>query len=125
VRLVSKANEMNSEKFVESIKRHVINAAIADTITNLKNPPGRKVPPEEKARSNWYNQLSDVELAQGNSIISDAIYEGIFGLLAVLDGVRSVSDENGVFELTYQGSDRVLLNDPESISLHDLLNSFK
>ena len=34
---------MNSQEFVEAIKRHVMDAAVEDTIANLRNPPGRRV----------------------------------------------------------------------------------
>jgi hypothetical protein len=34
---------MNSETFVEAVERYVRDAAIEDTIANLKNPPGRHV----------------------------------------------------------------------------------
>ena len=114
---------MNSQEFVEAIKRHGMDAAVEDTIANLRNPPGRRVPPQERARSDWYNGLSDAEVAQVNSVISTAVHEGIFGLLAVLDGARTVDDEKGLFELTYVGSQRVLLNNPQAIGLHDLLNA--
>lgn len=114
---------MNSEEFVESIKRHVMDAAVEDTIANLKNPPGRRASPQEQARSAWYNSLSDAELAQVNSAIAVAVHESLFGLLAVLDGARTIDDAKGRFELTYVADQRTLLNDPQAIGLHDLLNA--
>lgn len=114
---------MNSQEFVEAIKRHVVDAAVEDTIANLMNPPGRRVSPHERGRSDWYNGLSEEDVAHVNSVIATSVHEGIFGLLAVLDGARTVDEEKGLFELTYVGSQRVLLNDPQDIGLHDLLNA--
>ena len=113
---------MNSEKFVEAVRRHVGDAAIEDTIANLKNPPGRRVPLEERARSDWYNALSPEDAKHVNSIIATAVHESLFGLLAVLDGARTIDDEGGRFELAYFTDQRVVLNDPQAIGLHDLLN---
>lgn len=114
---------MNSESFVEALKRHVRDAAIEDTIANLKQPPGRRVLPEERARSNWYNALSAEQAEHVNCIIAAAVHETLFGILAVLDGARTIDDEGGRFELTYVADQRVVLNDPMAIGLHELLNA--
>jgi hypothetical protein len=58
--------------------------------------------------------------------ISAAVPETVFGLLAVLDGARTVDDGAGRFELSYLApGERVLLNDSQAICLHDLLNAAK
>lgn len=116
---------MDSQQFVDAIKRNVMDAAVDDTIGKLKSPPGRKVSTEEKARSDWYNGLSATERAHVDRIIAIAVHEGIFGLLAVIDGSRAIDSENGLLELFYVDSERVLLNNPEAIGLHDLLNASK
>ncbi len=113
---------MNSEDFVAALKRHVRDAAIEDTIANLKQPPGRRVPPKEQIRSDWYNTLSSEDAAQVNSIIATAVHEALFGLLAIIDGVRTIGDANGRFELAYLADQRIVLNDSQAIGLHDLLN---
>lgn len=114
---------MNTEDFVDALKRHVMDAAVEDVIANLKNPPGRRVSPEERARADWYNGLSEEETQHVNSAIASAVHHAVFGLLAVLDGARTIDDEGGRFELTYIGDQRVLLNDPQAVDLHDLLNA--
>ena len=114
---------MNGPDFVEALKRHVRDSAMEDTIANLKSPPGRRVPPQERKRSDWYNGLSDEEAAHVNSVIATSVHEALFGLLAVLDGARTIDDEGGRFELTYVADKRVPLNDPQAIGLHDLLNA--
>lgn len=114
---------MNSEDFVEALKRHVRDAAIDDTIANLKQPPGRRVSVQERVRSDWYNALSVKEAEHVNGVIATAVHETLFGLLAVLDGARTIDDEGGRFELSYIADQRVVLNDPQAIGLHELLNA--
>ena len=114
---------MNSEDFVEALKRHVRDAAIEDTLAKLKEPPGRRVSQKEMARSDWYRALSSEEAEHVNGVIATAVHEALFGLLAVLDGVRTIDDEDGLFELTYVSDQRFVLNDPRAIGLHDLLNA--
>jgi hypothetical protein len=114
---------VNSEDFVEALRRHVGDAAVEDTIANLKQPPGRRVPPAERARSDWYNALSPEDAEKVNSVIATAVHGAMFGVLAVLDGARTIADEGGRFELAYLADQRIVLNDPQVIGLHELLNA--
>jgi hypothetical protein len=114
---------MNSQDFVEALKRYVRDAAIKGTIANLKHVPGRGVRPQERARSDWYNGLSATEANHVNDVIAMAAHHTLFGLLVVLDGDRLIDDERGQFELAYVTDRRVLLNDPQAIGLHDLLSA--
>lgn len=114
---------MNNQEFIEAIKLHVLEAAVEDTISNLKSPPGRKIQPQEQAISDWYKGLTQEKIKYVNNTVAKAVHEAIFGLLAVLDGVRTIDDGMGRFELTYVTEQRILLNDPQTISLHDLLNA--
>jgi len=111
---------MDSKDFVAAIECNVRSAAIEDTIANLKEPPGRRVLPEVRARSDWYNGLSEESAAYVNSAIATAVHAAIFGVLAALDGARKIVDGEGHFELTYVADERVLLN-PQSINLYELL----
>jgi hypothetical protein len=113
---------LNSTDFVEAIRRHVLDAAIEDTIANLKQPPGRRVPIPVRARSDWYKNLSQVDAQQVDSVIATAVHGAVFGLFAVLDGARTIDDEGGRFELAHVTHERTLLNDSRDIGLHDLLN---
>lgn len=114
---------MNSQDFVEGLRRHVSEAAVEDVIANLKRPPARRVAVQERARSDWYNSLSAEDSTQVNDVIRSAVHEAVFGLLAVLDGARTIDTKGGCFELTYVGDGRILLNDPRAVGLHDLLNA--
>jgi hypothetical protein len=116
---------MNSEEFVAAVKEVVRDSAIGDTIENLEDPPGRKVPEAEKQRSEWFNNLSEKDRSNVESIVTEAVDEALFGLLSVLDGSRAIEDgdDKGRLLLVHKGLTEVLLNDPDKIGLHDLYNA--
>ena len=114
---------MDTEEFVAAIKRHVRDAAVADTLTNLKNPPGRRISPAERARSDWFNGLSAIDAAFVERIVASSADEAIFGLFAVLDGSRVIED--GRFELAHVNEKRVVLNDPDKIGLNEVFNAIE
>lgn len=115
---------MNSEYFVDALKHCVRDAAVEDTISKLKSPPGRRILPQAKALSEWYNDLSEENISNINTIISLTAHDVLFGVLAVLDGVRVIDEEKGQLELIYKTSEHdVILNDPSEIGLHELLNA--
>lgn len=113
---------MDSVEFVTAVERYVQDAAIEDTIAKLKAPPGRRVLPKVRARSDWYNDLSEEDRGHVDGVIANAVHAALFGLFATLDGARTIDDENGRFELSYVADQRILLN-PQSINLHDLLKA--
>ena len=115
---------MDSEEFILAIKNVVRDSAIEDTIENLEDPPGRKVPELERKRSEWFNNLPEGDRRNVESIIVDAVNEALFGLLSVLDGARAIEDsgDKGQLILTHKGVKENLLNDPDKIGLHDLYN---
>jgi hypothetical protein len=114
---------MNAEEFVTALKSYVQDAAVEDTIANLRRPPGRRIFSENSELSHWYNALSPAERNMVDKIISMSVRSAVFGLLAVLDGARTIDVENGRFELYHIAEKRVLLNHPEGHDLHDLFNS--
>ncbi|MFN5542777.1 MAG: hypothetical protein ACK45Y_03030 [Betaproteobacteria bacterium] len=118
---------MDTDEFVQSIKQYVLEAATNNSLTNLASPPGRRVLPAERMRSDWYNGLPEKEAEYVREIVAYATHSAIFGLFAVLDGSRViVDDKDARFELTYvSGIDetRILLNDPNGIGLNEVLNA--
>lgn len=112
---------MDTKLFVAAIRRHVCDAAIEDVIEKLKSPPGRRVLPEKKAKSDWFNDLSESDALHVKHVVEDAVDEAIFGLFAVLDGSRTVCE--GRFDLMYVGAEQVLLNDPSKIGLNEVFNA--
>ncbi len=114
---------MDAAMFVEAIKRYVRDAAVEDTISNLKRPPGRRISPKEKARSDWFNGLSKIDADHVEDVVKNAVDEAIFGLFAVLDGSRVI--EGGRFELSHVNEGCILLNNPNSIGLNELFNAIE
>tara|TARA_R110000824_G_C15090974_1_gene665347 strand:+ start:585 stop:944 length:360 start_codon:yes stop_codon:yes gene_type:complete len=119
---------MKSEEFIEAVKDVVKNAAIEDVKSNLESPPGRRVSKTESECSEWYNRLKEDEKGNVNAVIESAVNEAIFGLLAVLDGVRPIcsahNTNKGELVLIYRDQQgESVLNAPDKIGLHDLYNS--
>ncbi|MGA9699644.1 MAG: hypothetical protein WBQ67_12075 [Acinetobacter sp.] len=117
---------MNNADFVDALRVYVRDAGIKDVISKLKSPPGRKVTPEMKNLSEWYNGLSEEDTNRVNTIMELVAHDVLFGIFAVLDGVRIIDEEKGQFELTYRTQkDTFMLNNPSELGLHGLLNSIK
>ena len=116
---------MNAEEFVNKIRIIVRDQAIRDMIEILSNPPGRKPNNELLTASNWFNQL-DLESRQKIEwIIGDSIDAAIFGILCMLDGVRSFDDNNSKLVLQcFTANETVTINDERSsLFLHELYKS--
>ncbi|MBX9848632.1 MAG: hypothetical protein K2X64_05010 [Rhodocyclaceae bacterium] len=115
---------MDNYQFIDAIKLYVEKAAITDVIDILKKPPGRRVSPEERSRSDWYNQLSTENKTHVESIIADAAHMSLFGIFTALDGVRKITDEPGHFEIYHvQDSTRQLIHGSTTEYLHDIFNT--
>jgi hypothetical protein len=116
---------MNSKEFVEAIKLTVRDAAIAGTIRQVAAPSGRQLPDSERLRANWFSALSEADKDMIESVVQEAVHQAVFGMLAVLDGVRTIEDseEKGRLELWCIGQEEHLLNDPNKEFLHDIYNT--
>lgn len=114
---------MRREEFIERVRRGVYDSSIDGIISLLVKPPGRKPSRVLTELSDWYNQLSHVDKVRVRTTIQLAVRDTVFGMLAVLDGDRTVNEsgETGILTLNY-AHDRVsiLLNDPTKEPLHDL-----
>jgi hypothetical protein len=114
---------MNSEEFVSIIREMTIDDSVRIIQSNLIKPPGRG-PSEAMLRmSNWYNGLSDANKSILLEVIKYSVETGVFEFLCILDGVRTMENENrGELKLFYErGDERVLLNDQHKVNLHRLL----
>jgi hypothetical protein len=116
---------MNRRKFVEIIRRIVLEATAKSTAKILKNPPGRRPRRELVELSHWYQSLSDSDKEMVEKLLSAAAHQAVFGMLAVIDGARVIDEgtEKGKLELFYlRGEKRLWLNPPDLEPLHDILN---
>lgn len=121
-------SDMTLALFIQRVKEHVRDAGVEDTVSKLKAPPGRKPRRRHVEQSEWFNQLSQDNQRNVESVLREAVDEALFGLFAVFDGVRPIDEdfeEEGQFELVYiNNGKKVLLNDPDnSMGLHDEYNA--
>lgn len=116
---------MTATNFVEQIKLVVYNATITGCLSLMQKPPGRRPSLKLQDLSQWFNQLSDTDKDKVQDVIKLAARQSVFGMFAVLDGVRQVEDseEKGALELRYsKNGQSQLINDPNAEPLHDIFN---
>jgi hypothetical protein len=118
---------MTSAEFIRRIQIAVYESSIDGTVSLLEKPPGRRPSPSLVALSQWYNNLPSSDKERVRASIQLAVRTAVFGILTVLDGVRSIreaGEEKGSLNLRYTaGTESVLLNSPDSELLHDIFAS--
>lgn len=118
---------MTIDLFMENIKDSVRDAGVDGTVLQLKQPSGRNPRVKHVKQSEWFNNLSQEDQHMVARVMTEAVDEALFGLFAVLDSVRTIDDdfeESGHFELVYVNKgERVLLNNPDGLDLHDAYNA--
>jgi hypothetical protein len=116
---------MNAQDFVAAIRSVVMDAAVADTLSVMKRPPGRRPADELVELGAWYDGLGDSERAMLNRVLALVARNAVFGLFAVLDGARKVDPDATVqdyFELRHvHGTTEDVLAGPKEVPLHELL----
>ncbi len=115
---------MTREEFVKTIKTHVLDIAVSDTIEDLEEPPGRVPKQSQVAVHNWYSGLDRTSKDFVEQVARMAAESATFGVLAVLDRVRAVDgSDQGELVLEYRnGGQSVRLNGFDQELLHDLLS---
>ena len=102
-----------------------MDAAVSDTLSILRNPPGRKPAVDLTELSAWYNGLPEAEQVMIERLLAIASRQSVFGLFAVLDGARKVDPSavaSDYFELRHihRGGEDIL-SGPNAEPLHELL----
>ena len=113
---------MDTDNFIEYLKRHIRDSSIQDTISILDKPPGRRPPQKIKELSNWYHSMSMDDKEKLKEVVTEAIHSSLFGFLCVLDGVRAIEDSEikGRLELYYsRDTQKALINKEDDEYLHD------
>lgn len=116
---------MKQDEFISGIKQAVYEAAVKGTMGIIQNPPGRRPAAKLLALSQWFEKLSVADRKLMESVVELSCRQAVFGLLAVIDGVRQIehTSEKGTLELWFCKDDaETLLNSPEAEQLHDLFN---
>lgn len=115
---------MNTQEFVEAIRKSVDEGSVEALKSVLTKPPGRSPKQEWKELSKWYNEGDDDQKSKIISLIKEAVSMSVFSFLCVLDGIRAIEnsfDKGQLFLYYEKDKQRVLLNDPDKEYLHDLL----
>jgi hypothetical protein len=116
---------MDKNGFIKAIKTAVRDGSISGVVEDLLNPPIRNPNHKLVNLSKWYISLDQDSKDRIKQIVEMSVDDAIFGIMCVLDGVRSIEDygQKGDLKLEYQKGEKiVLLNDPNEESLHDLYN---
>ena len=116
---------MTPEDFVKILRNRAMNAAVAGTAALLESPPGRKPSHELVEVSEWYHKLTEQDRTILMRVLRMTSYQAVFGVLAILDGVRTVNDgyDEGTFRLSFRMGDREWnLTASERGFLHDLIS---
>jgi hypothetical protein len=117
---------MTPDTFINSIKTVVHDSGVRGVLETLQRPHGRRPAPRLVELSQWFGSLSDAERARVEQVVQLAVHSGVFGTLAVLDGVSAVESgpDKGRLELSYRkGDERHLLTDQGQEFLHDIYQS--
>lgn len=93
---------MENIEFINALQLHVRDAAILETISELKSPVGRRVSGAARLRSDWYKGLKEEDSKIVNEIIALAVHGALFGVLASIDGARKIVEEDGDFRLFFE-----------------------
>jgi hypothetical protein len=114
---------MTTEAFISTIKSVVHDSAVDGIVQQLEHPAGRRPPQRVVELSVWFSALPAPDRDRVKEVVEMAVHAGVFGLLAVLDGVRAVEDvpNKGTLEVVYRGGgERDLLTKPDGELLHDI-----
>jgi hypothetical protein len=116
---------MTATEFVKKIRQVVYDSTVTICLSLMQKPPGRKPSPQIATLSQWFNQLSESDREKVRGVIELAARQCVFGIFAVLDGVRQLEDseKKGTLEVWYlKDGQSQLINDPGVESLHDIFN---
>lgn len=113
---------MTAEAFVAGIKSAVHDTATNDVIASVKAPSGRKPAPSLVQLSAWYNALGESHKAHVRAMVLQGVHAALFGVFAVIDGVRAIEDAAEKSEFTVvqnRGGVETTIN-PPPVLLHDI-----
>lgn len=116
---------MTPHSFVNALKTECADVAVHDCLELLKAPPGRRPAQSLVNLSVWYRGLDSADQANVADALRMAADATLFGVLCVIDGVRTIEDQPAKSEFrltaTRNGSTSIISPGPED--LHDLLQT--
>jgi hypothetical protein len=116
---------MKPEQFVEALKSECRDAAVLGCVEVFRHPPGRKPGQELLDISQWFNALPGPDREFVVTAMRHAADATLFGVLCVLDGVRTVepAGEKTEFKLSAIKAGNESRISPNETYLHDLLRA--
>jgi hypothetical protein len=116
---------MKPEDFVRALKHECRDAAVLGCVENCRHPPGRKPGEELVAISKWFNALPEADRELVVGAMRHTADATLFGVLCVLDGVRTVepAGEKTEFNLCAIKAGIESRISPNETYLHDLLRA--
>ena len=92
---------MTPQTFIQSIRSVVLDESQKGVLSLLKQPPGRKPKAELVMLSRWFLNLPADQQKMVIEVIKLTSHQAVFGLLAVIDGVRrfEAANTDGKLEL--------------------------
>lgn len=114
---------MTPHEFVCGLKTQCADAAVDDCTELLRAPPGRRPAQTLANLSAWYRALTPADQANIVATMRMAADATLFGVLCVIDGVRTIEDRptKSEFRLTSTCNGSVSIISPGPEDLHDLL----
>jgi hypothetical protein len=89
---------LTAQRFVELVIDHVRVPAVEGSAAIMKEPPERAPRPDLVELSRWFNDLPESDQAFVVRAMTMAADNSLFGILCMLDGVRSVNPRPGVLQ---------------------------
>jgi len=117
---------MTRDQFVANLKTATLDTAAESEMRSILNPPGRKPDRRNDDIAAWFRSLTAeqqqlaIRFAQ---LTGDSV---LFGVLCVLDGVRSIRRSESVGELQvawHEDGEATILNGDDGEMLHDIFGS--
>ncbi|MGD2117128.1 MAG: hypothetical protein PVG66_02110 [Chromatiales bacterium] len=115
---------MTPEQFVKSLQEVCRSAADEDCVEDFQSPPGRKLPEQLEKISELFKRLPEADqLIMVRQAMNEAAEATLFGVLCVLDGVRTIerAGEKTVFRFTAKRGANEQKLSPNSPYLHNLI----
>jgi hypothetical protein len=119
---------LDPDRFVQLIVDHVRAPAIEGSVEIFRDPPGRRPAAELVELSRWFTGLTSDDQAFLVRAMTTAVDNALFGVMAMLDGVRSINPRQGTNQRLVlhaeleDGRSRQLNIEGEDDELHDLYN---
>ncbi|MEA9566268.1 hypothetical protein [Xanthomonas sp. WHRI 8932A] len=116
---------MTPGDFVKALKKECADTAVDDCVNLLNASPGRRSSQSLVSLSAWYRGLDPADQENVAAALAIAADATLFGVLCVIDGVRTIEDQpiKSEFMLTATCNGSTSIISPGPQDLHDLLRT--